>query len=100
MDRIFMIGTIFFTVEDSMNLAHFYAPVTKSTYFFLMTCLLVLSSGSIFTAKAAASATSAPVQQTAPESHRIIVKLRPEAARQDQFGSSSLQALRTKLDVH
>jgi hypothetical protein len=81
-----------------MNMAHINTQVRKSIDFFMPTCLLVLASGSLPTASAAA-ASIRPVQQTIPESHRIIVKLRPEAMGGDQFGSNSLQTLITRLDV-
>jgi subtilisin family serine protease len=82
-----------------MSMAHFNANITKSNYGLRLICLLVLVSISIPMARAEASSVNAPIRQTAPESHRIIVKLQPEAARQDQFGSNSLQALTAKLDV-
>ena len=80
-------------------MALFNLSISKSTDFFKLICLFALVSISIPAARAEASSLNAPVRQTAPESHRIIVKLRPEAMRQDQFGSSSLQVLTAKLDV-
>jgi thermitase len=82
-----------------MNMGRFKTQVGNLIYFFTLACVLVLVSGSIPTARAGASSLHVPIHQTAPESHRIILKLRPEAMHQDKFGSGSLHTLITKLDV-